>query len=157
MSARDRRRRWCSHVVPAGTGKTYIAINVARALVAHGANKLLIVTYTNHALDQILEAILDSGLEEESVLRIGGRWYGWPWAKASNQCMRATSIDASEFDVPTTHVISGIHRAASSCTAVATLCKLRGACICMRCPGKDKCSASVVLQYQSQRLASAPL
>lgn len=58
----------------AGTGKTYIAINVARALLAHGANKLLIVTYTNHALDQILEAILDSGMSEEAVLRIGGRW-----------------------------------------------------------------------------------
>eukprot|EP00892_Ulva_mutabilis_P006560 jgi/Ulvmu1/4276/UM197_0003.1 len=58
---------------PPGTGKTYVAINVARALLAHRANRLLIVTYTNHALDQILEAILDSGLEEESLLRIGGR------------------------------------------------------------------------------------
>eukprot|EP00892_Ulva_mutabilis_P000793 jgi/Ulvmu1/10714/UM067_0041.1 len=58
---------------PPGTGKTYIAINVARALLAHGANKLLLVTYTNHALDQILEAILDSGLPSDKVLRIGGR------------------------------------------------------------------------------------
>lgn len=57
----------------AGTGKTYIAINVVRALLAHGANRVLIVTYTNHALDQILEAILDSGLPPEQLLRIGGR------------------------------------------------------------------------------------
>lgn len=57
----------------AGTGKTYIAINVARALLAHGANKMLVVTYTNHALDQILEAILDSGLPADQLLRIGGR------------------------------------------------------------------------------------
>jgi hypothetical protein len=43
--------------------------------LAHEGNKLLLVAYTNHALDQILEAILESGMPEDKVLRIGGMRY----------------------------------------------------------------------------------
>jgi hypothetical protein len=66
----------------AGCGKTFVAVNVARSLLAHGHNTLLLVCYTNHALDQIVEAILDctvlwvarfSGFPENRALRIGGR------------------------------------------------------------------------------------
>ena len=46
---------------------------VVRALLAHEANKILVVCYTNHALDQILEAILDSRLPESKILQIGGQ------------------------------------------------------------------------------------
>ena len=70
MSWRDFKVLW---LLCAGCGKTYIAINIVRALLAHESNKILIVCYTNHALDQILEAILDSGLSESKALRIGGR------------------------------------------------------------------------------------
>ena len=34
---------------------------------------MLVITYTNHALDQFLEAILDSGFPASGMLRVGGR------------------------------------------------------------------------------------
>ena len=57
----------------AGTGKTLIGVALARALLAHRSNTLLVITYTNHALDQFLEAILDSGVSSERMLRVGGK------------------------------------------------------------------------------------
>jgi Rad3-related DNA helicase len=57
----------------AGTGKTLIGVALARTLLAYDANTILVITYTNHALDQFLEAILDSGYCDEDLLRVGGR------------------------------------------------------------------------------------
>lgn len=53
-------------------------MTVARALLTdRGPNgerkKLLLVAYTNHALDQILEAIIVAGFDSELVLRLGSR------------------------------------------------------------------------------------
>ena len=38
-----------------------------------GRTKLLLVAYTNHALDQILEAIIAAGFDRQLVLRLGRR------------------------------------------------------------------------------------
>lgn len=46
---------------------------LARALLAHGGETILVITQTNHALDQFLEAILDSGYASSHMLRVGGR------------------------------------------------------------------------------------
>lgn len=86
---------------PPGTGKTYVGIQLVKALVrntqgnaktdssrdmldldpqpsqtassASGPNvgPILIVTFTNHALDQFLEGLLDAGLTD--MVRVGGR------------------------------------------------------------------------------------
>ena len=86
---------------PPGTGKTYVGIQLVKALVAntHGNDKIgsdrkpsdadtlfpdmpcnlsgpcigpiLIVCYTNHALDQFLEELLAAGLTD--LVRVGGR------------------------------------------------------------------------------------
>uniref|UniRef100_A0A7N8XVC0 Zinc finger, NFX1-type containing 1 n=1 Tax=Mastacembelus armatus TaxID=205130 RepID=A0A7N8XVC0_9TELE len=64
---------------PPGTGKTYVGLKIAQALLTNqslrkGANDIgpmLVVCYTNHALDQFLEGIhtfLRSG-----IVRVGGR------------------------------------------------------------------------------------
>ncbi|XP_058859424.1 NFX1-type zinc finger-containing protein 1-like, partial [Acipenser ruthenus] len=64
---------------PPGTGKTYVGLKIAQALLMNesvwqpGLAKVpvLVVCYTNHALDQFLEGIhtfLDSG-----IVRVGGR------------------------------------------------------------------------------------
>ena len=45
----------------------------SRALLAHNANTILVITYTNHALDQYLEAILDAGFDSAHMLRVGGK------------------------------------------------------------------------------------
>jgi hypothetical protein len=56
-----------------GTGKTMIGVSVTRALLTDPTCAILLLTYTNHALDQFCEAILDSGLPDAQLLRIGSR------------------------------------------------------------------------------------
>jgi hypothetical protein len=60
---------------PPGTGKSYTGIALTRALLANkkaaDLGPILVVCYTNHALDQILEHFLDSGITR--VIRMGGR------------------------------------------------------------------------------------
>ena len=59
---------------PPGTGKTFIAINVAKTLLQNVSSEghclMLIICYTNHALDQFLEAISHI---TQSIVRIGGQ------------------------------------------------------------------------------------
>lgn len=58
---------------PPGTGKTYLGIALVRALVANkkaaGLGPVIICCSTNHALDQILEHVVDAGVGQ--VIRIG--------------------------------------------------------------------------------------
>ncbi|CAK5268430.1 unnamed protein product [Mycena citricolor] len=57
---------------PPGTGKSFIGALLARIL--HDAQqKILVVCYTNHALDQFLEDILDIGVPQGSIVRLGGK------------------------------------------------------------------------------------
>ncbi|CAD7696268.1 unnamed protein product [Ostreobium quekettii] len=71
---------------PPGTGKTYLGIQIVRVLVANskaskapgqpagedsGHTPLLCVSLTNHALDQLLAGLIESGVR--NVLRLGGQ------------------------------------------------------------------------------------
>ncbi|XP_062822871.1 NFX1-type zinc finger-containing protein 1 [Anolis carolinensis] len=62
---------------PPGTGKTYVGLKIVRALLANGAtgrvhsSPMLVVCYTNHALDQFLEGI--HTFQEDGIVRVGGR------------------------------------------------------------------------------------
>lgn len=60
---------------PPGTGKSFIAEKIIRVLLANKTRArigpILCVCYTNHALDQLLEHLLDDGIEK--VIRIGSR------------------------------------------------------------------------------------
>ncbi|KAE8381131.1 hypothetical protein BDV26DRAFT_256154 [Aspergillus bertholletiae] len=59
---------------PPGTGKSYVGIQIAKCLLANNIRQLgpiLCVCYTNHALDQFLQGLLDSGISK--ILRIGSR------------------------------------------------------------------------------------
>ncbi|KAF2713860.1 P-loop containing nucleoside triphosphate hydrolase protein [Pleomassaria siparia CBS 279.74] len=60
---------------PPGTGKSYTGVALTRVLLANkkAANlgPILVVCYTNHALDQILEHFIDGGIKR--VIRMGGR------------------------------------------------------------------------------------
>lgn len=59
---------------PPGTGKTFLGVKVAKTLIENLKPRLncllLIICYTNHALDQFLEAILPL---TNSIARIGGQ------------------------------------------------------------------------------------
>ena len=57
----------------AGTGKSFIGAILAKALHEHSQETILVLCYTNHALDQFLEDILDIGVSKESMLRLGSK------------------------------------------------------------------------------------
>ena len=65
---------------PPGTGKTYVGLKVAKVLLENrevwtdpevGSRPILVVCYTNHALDQFLEGILD--FCQTGIVRVGTR------------------------------------------------------------------------------------
>ncbi|PCH37262.1 hypothetical protein WOLCODRAFT_34503, partial [Wolfiporia cocos MD-104 SS10] len=49
---------------PPGTGKSFIGALLAKILYDFTQNTILVVCYTNHALDQFLEDLLKSGIPE---------------------------------------------------------------------------------------------
>lgn len=67
---------------PPGTGKSYLGIQIVKALLANTrcwsrdrTSPILMICFTNHALDQFLENIVDS-VDETSksrIVRVGGR------------------------------------------------------------------------------------
>lgn len=69
----------CSEMVciqgPPGTGKSYIGVQIVKAIINSIAQEaigpILVVCFTNHALDQFLGHLLDLGIK--SLCRIGGR------------------------------------------------------------------------------------
>ncbi|XP_069003772.1 NFX1-type zinc finger-containing protein 1 [Embiotoca jacksoni] len=64
---------------PPGTGKTYVGLKIAEALLTNqdlwrdelDRTPMLVVCYTNHALDQFLEGI--HKFLEDGIVRVGGR------------------------------------------------------------------------------------
>ena len=58
---------------PPGTGKTHLGLRIAHALLKNMPLKepLLIVCYTNHALDQFLKGLIDLG--HKNLIRLGNR------------------------------------------------------------------------------------
>ncbi|KAK6440096.1 hypothetical protein LTR95_003679 [Oleoguttula sp. CCFEE 5521] len=58
---------------PPGTGKSFIGALLSKALVEHSSEKILVICYTNHALDQFLEALLDVGIPGDGMVRLGSK------------------------------------------------------------------------------------
>jgi len=58
-------------VGPPGTGKSFVGVELALALLGAGCGPLLVVCYTNHALDDFLGRILDRGYRD--LVRLGSR------------------------------------------------------------------------------------
>ena len=56
---------------PPGTGKSFVGVLLAQILLATTNETILCVTYTNHALDDFLESLLD--VDITSIVRLGGR------------------------------------------------------------------------------------
>nr|GAT60754.1 predicted protein [Mycena chlorophos] len=57
---------------PPGTGKSFIGSLLARIHEKAG-RRILVVCYTNHALDQFLEDIMDMGVPADKIIRLGGK------------------------------------------------------------------------------------
>ncbi|EKM56223.1 uncharacterized protein PHACADRAFT_209697 [Phanerochaete carnosa HHB-10118-sp] len=58
---------------PPGTGKSFVGALVAKIFHDFTNLKILVCCYTNHALDQFLEDLLDIGIPQSSLVRLGGK------------------------------------------------------------------------------------
>lgn len=56
-----------------GTGKSFIGALLAKAIYLYTKQTILVVCYTNHALDDILEGLLKIGIPAKDMLRLGGK------------------------------------------------------------------------------------
>ena len=56
-----------------GTGKSFIGALVARILYDSTTQAILVVCFTNHALDQFLEDLMDIGIPSSEIVRLGGK------------------------------------------------------------------------------------
>ncbi|CBF78777.1 hypothetical protein AN7246.2 [Aspergillus nidulans FGSC A4] len=58
---------------PPGTGKSFVGALIAKALYKHSKETILVMCYTNHALDQFLEDLMDIGIDESAIVRLGSK------------------------------------------------------------------------------------
>jgi hypothetical protein len=56
-----------------GTGKSFIGALVAKILYDSTSQTILVVCFTNHALDQFLEDLMDIGIPLSDMVRLGGK------------------------------------------------------------------------------------
>ncbi|KAL4998548.1 P-loop containing nucleoside triphosphate hydrolase protein [Aspergillus recurvatus] len=58
---------------PPGTGKSFVGALIAKALYDHSQETILVMCYTNHALDQFLEDLMDIGINASAIVRLGSK------------------------------------------------------------------------------------
>ncbi|KAF3761456.1 P-loop containing nucleoside triphosphate hydrolase protein [Cryphonectria parasitica EP155] len=58
---------------PPGTGKSFIGALAVHHILEHTNFKILVITYTNHALDQFLEDLMDLGINPHHMVRLGSK------------------------------------------------------------------------------------
>jgi AAA domain len=56
-----------------GTGKSFLGALLAKSIHDYTDLSILVVCYTNHALDDILTSLLDIGIPEDSMVRLGSK------------------------------------------------------------------------------------
>ncbi|KAH3974750.1 hypothetical protein HBI56_106880 [Parastagonospora nodorum] len=59
---------------PPGTGKSFIGALIAKILHDHTDERILVLSFTNHALDQMIIDIQAAGIPSDSVVRLGGKF-----------------------------------------------------------------------------------
>lgn len=56
-----------------GTGKSFVGALIAKILHDFTSETILVSCYTNHALDQFLEDLMDIGIPQNNIVRLGGK------------------------------------------------------------------------------------
>ncbi|KAI6264472.1 hypothetical protein MCOR28_011007 [Pyricularia oryzae] len=59
---------------PPGTGKTFIGTRAVEVIYKRSHYRILVISYTNHALDQSLEGYLDLGIPASDIVRLGSKY-----------------------------------------------------------------------------------
>ncbi|KAH9923478.1 uncharacterized protein BXZ73DRAFT_50943 [Epithele typhae] len=72
---------------PPGTGKSYTAKEIIRILVASQIRPIVLIAFTNHALDHMVESVLDGKITDK-VIRLGTR--------SSNERIAEYTLDKME-------------------------------------------------------------
>ncbi|PNP38328.1 hypothetical protein TGAMA5MH_09686 [Trichoderma gamsii] len=71
---------------PPGTGKSFIGAIIALALMKLTDFRILVLSYTNHALDQFLEDLMKIGIPQSDMVRIGSK------ASTKTEALRIDSL-----------------------------------------------------------------
>jgi len=58
---------------PPGTGKSFIGALLAKIIYELSNENITVLSYTNHALDQFMEGLIDIGIPKTSMLRLGSK------------------------------------------------------------------------------------
>jgi len=56
-----------------GTGKSFIGALAAKLIHKYTEHVILVLCFTNHALDQFLEDLMDIGIPQDCMVRLGGK------------------------------------------------------------------------------------
>jgi len=56
-----------------GTGKSFIGALIAKGLFEATSQNIMVICYTNHALDQFAEDLMDIGIPADLMVRLGGQ------------------------------------------------------------------------------------
>ncbi|KAL5119739.1 hypothetical protein ACEQ8H_002345 [Pleosporales sp. CAS-2024a] len=59
---------------PPGTGKSFVGALIAKILHDHTNERILVLSYTNHALDQMVIDVQAAGIPSDSIVRLGGKF-----------------------------------------------------------------------------------
>ncbi|KAI0139324.1 P-loop containing nucleoside triphosphate hydrolase protein [Xylariaceae sp. FL1272] len=59
---------------PPGTGKSFVGALVAKLLLDDPSTRMLAIAYTNHALDQFMEEIMEMGVSTDIMTRLGSKY-----------------------------------------------------------------------------------
>ncbi|KIM21900.1 hypothetical protein M408DRAFT_29151 [Serendipita vermifera MAFF 305830] len=57
---------------PPGTGKSFTGVEIMRVLLANNVGRILLIAFTNHALDHLLRSVLDAEITSD-IVRLGSR------------------------------------------------------------------------------------
>ncbi|KAI0332312.1 P-loop containing nucleoside triphosphate hydrolase protein [Cubamyces sp. BRFM 1775] len=57
---------------PPGTGKSYTGVELLRVLITNDVGPILMIAFTNHALDHMLRSVLDADITKK-IVRLGSR------------------------------------------------------------------------------------
>ncbi|KAK6852240.1 hypothetical protein PG995_012365 [Apiospora arundinis] len=59
---------------PPGTGKSFVGSWIVKELYDNSKDRILVISYTNHALDQFLEELMDASIPASQIVRLGSKY-----------------------------------------------------------------------------------
>ncbi|KAK7937255.1 ATPase [Apiospora aurea] len=57
-----------------GTGKSFVGSWIVKSLYDNSKDRILVISYTNHALDQFLEELMDAKIPADQMVRLGSKY-----------------------------------------------------------------------------------